>query len=63
MNGPAAAIAIRATASSEIPVIGIDGEKSEISKAKCLKAGMNDFVEKPCEPEIIERILRKWSGD
>ena len=44
----------------EIPIIGQSGHNDPVEKAKCLKAGMSDYLEKPISKALIIDTLIKW---
>jgi len=59
MDGLTATRAIRATGLDRIPIIGLTGNDHESDRAKCMLAGMTDFIVKPFSPTmLIEIILR-----
>lgn len=45
---------------SQAPIIALTGQMKGDFKARCLDAGMNDFVEKPINKESLLKILGKW---
>ncbi|MBF0549566.1 MAG: response regulator [Deltaproteobacteria bacterium] len=52
---------IRATGTKEdLPIIAMTAAATVQDKEKCLKAGMNDHVSKPIEPEKLVATLLKW---
>ncbi len=46
--------------SSDIPIIAMTAYATRDDKAKCIKAGMNDFVSKPVTPGALADVLEKW---
>jgi CheY-like chemotaxis protein len=44
----------------DLPIIAMTAHVTSAEKERCLKAGMNDHVAKPIEPETVYRTLRKW---
>lgn len=45
---------------TEIPIIALTGESTAGEREKCLEAGMNDFITKPVQKEIIAWIMDKY---
>jgi len=39
-------------------VVGLDGDGSETQRARCLEAGMDDVLAKPCTAKDLSRLLR-----
>ncbi|MCF6282007.1 MAG: response regulator [Candidatus Polarisedimenticolaceae bacterium] len=61
MDGLEATSKIRAHAeNSTLPIIAITANVAKEERQKCLAAGMNDFVSKPVEPNILYSTLAKW---
>ena len=61
MDGISATRAIRALPSGgNIPIIAMTANAFSEDRANCLAAGMDDFVAKPVEPEILYGVLVKW---
>lgn len=60
MDGLEATRIIR-TYSRDIPIIALTAYAFEADKDRALEAGCNDFVTKPVEVEMLNRVLRKYS--
>ncbi|MCP4719786.1 MAG: response regulator [Desulfobacteraceae bacterium] len=43
-----------------IPVIAMTANATKEDKAKCLKAGMDDYLAKPFKPQLLADMLKKW---
>jgi PAS domain S-box-containing protein len=43
-----------------VPIIAITANAFEEDRHQCLEAGMNDFVTKPIDPDVLFRRLLKW---
>lgn len=43
-----------------VPIIALSGENSDRTKEKFLRAGIDDFAEKPVEIKLLKKILLKW---
>ena len=45
---------------SSIPIIAMTTHVMQGDRERCLKAGMNDYISKPVNPEALAEILEKW---
>lgn len=66
MDGVAAAVAIRALgerAHATMPIVALTADDSPQSRARCVLAGMNDFLSKPISAEDLAACLRRLFGD
>jgi len=63
MDGYAATAAIRALgpAGRDLPIIATTADALEGDRARALRAGMNDHLIKPLEPEALVAALKRWS--
>jgi two-component system sensor histidine kinase/response regulator len=64
MGGIEATRHIRASANgATVPIIAVTANAFAEDKARCLDAGMNDFISKPFNPDKLFAIIRKWLPD
>ena len=47
-------------AAKKIPIIAMTANAMIGDREKCIKAGMNDYISKPIEPDIMEASLNKY---
>ncbi|NIB44958.1 response regulator [Pseudomaricurvus alkylphenolicus] len=43
-----------------IPIVAMTANAMKGDRQACLDAGMNDYIAKPLEPEVIASVLRHW---
>ncbi len=43
-----------------VPIIAMTANAFAEDRAKCIEAGMNDFVAKPVDPEVLFKAMLKW---
>jgi CheY-like chemotaxis protein len=62
MNGLEATAAIRElnSGSHRVPIIAMTANAFAEDKARCLEAGMNDFLSKPISPDLLFATLLRW---
>jgi CheY-like chemotaxis protein len=67
MDGYTATTAIRATDSRvlnrQVPIIAMTAHAMDGDRARCLAAGMDDYLSKPVKPEALLAVLTKWLPD
>jgi PAS domain S-box-containing protein len=64
MDGLAAAAEIRRIEGTarRVPIIALTASVMEDDRAKCLRAGMDDFLSKPIVLDDLAAALRRWTG-
>ncbi|MBV9562725.1 MAG: response regulator [Bradyrhizobium sp.] len=64
LDGVSATIAIRQLAGEarHVPVVALTANALVGQREACLAAGMNDFVTKPIQPELLYGVIRRWTS-
>ena len=63
MDGIEATRAIRSDARfQDLPIIAMTANAMAVDREKCLKAGMNDHIGKPIDPDELFSVLLRWAG-
>lgn len=62
MDGFEATRAIRAldTPIAQVPIIAVTANVMEGQRDKCLAAGMNDYLPKPINKDVLRKAVDKW---
>ena len=61
MGGTAATIELRRIPGlAELPVVAMTANVQPADRQRCLDSGMNDFLAKPIEPDLLWQTLLKW---
>jgi len=63
MDGHQATRIIRADPRhAELPILAMTAHALVEERERCLAAGMNDYVSKPIDPEILAAVITRWTG-
>jgi signal transduction histidine kinase/AmiR/NasT family two-component response regulator len=66
MDGFEATAQIRSTASAvldrDIPIVAMTANAFDEDRERCLAAGMNDFLAKPVDRQVLAGIIEKWTA-
>jgi len=63
MDGLEAAKIIRTLPNCRtVPIIAMTAVAFEEDRINCLKAGMNDYLAKPVDPDALYKVILKWLG-
>ena len=44
----------------DLPIIAMTAHALDSERQRCLAAGMNDFLTKPIDPELLQHMLSRW---
>ncbi|HEY0053265.1 MAG TPA: response regulator, partial [Caulobacteraceae bacterium] len=61
MDGPTAARALRARGDAT-PIVALTANAFVEDRQACLAAGMEDFLTKPIEPDVLRSALGRWTN-
>ena len=51
---------LKSVLSSRVPIVALTANNMVGDREKCIQAGMDDFIAKPIEPEMVYDSLTKW---
>jgi PAS domain S-box-containing protein len=61
MDGVTATIEIRKNEQwSTLPIVALTANAKQLDRDTCIAAGMNDYIAKPIEPDLLWSTLLKW---
>ncbi len=60
MDGYEATRRIRESSNSHVPIVGVTAHAMSSDRDKCIHGGMNDFLTKPVDLQLLAEVLAKW---
>ena len=60
MNGYEATRRIRESSNARIPIIGLTAHTSSSDRDRCIREGMNAFLSKPVDLQLLAEVLERW---
>ncbi|MDJ0740398.1 MAG: ATP-binding protein [Gammaproteobacteria bacterium] len=62
MDGPTFTRAHRARepAGTHLPIVALTANAADDARAECLRAGMDDFITKPVDPQLLQEMLVRY---
>ena len=55
-----ATIRDRGDAKAQLPIVAVTAQAMQGDRERCLRAGMNDYISKPVQPEAFAAALKRW---
>jgi two-component system sensor histidine kinase/response regulator len=47
----------------KVPIVAMTGQAMDGDREKCLETGMDDYIIKPINKEIVLEVIQKWGRD
>lgn len=63
LNGYDTTVHIRTKLQNKIPIIAMTAHAMAGEREKCLGLGMNDYISKPINTNLLFKIMNKWAGN
>ena len=61
LDGVSATQLIRAASTGQrVPIVAMTANAFAEDRQRCIDAGMNDFISKPVDPEVLFAVVLKW---
>jgi two-component system sensor histidine kinase RpfC len=48
------------SAGQRLPIVALTANAAEDARAECMEAGMDDFLTKPVDPQLLDRLLSRY---